>query len=155
MGSTDLDMGGEELFSVPVERLFAFVTNLDSLARVLPDVESAERVDDRTLRCVVRPGVSFLRGKLTTTITLAETQPNRSALLRLDSKGIGAQIGVEAQLTFAGHESGSKLAWTAQVTRRTGLVAAVSGALIRAAAEQTIRQGWRKLRAALEVDGAP
>ena len=146
----DLSFGGEETFSVPVERLFAFVTELDSLARVLPDVESAERVDDRTLRCVVRPGVSFLRGKLTTTITLADIQPNESATLLLDSKAIGAQVGVEAALAFAPNDAGSKLTWNARVIRRTGLVAAVSAGLIRAAAEQTIRCGWQNLRETLE-----
>jgi carbon monoxide dehydrogenase subunit G len=147
----DLTFGGEEAFAAPVERVFAAVTDLDSLARLLPDVESSERVDERTVRCVVRPGVSFLRGKLTTTITLADVNANESAVLRLESKGVGVQIAVEAILRFEAHDSGSKLTWQAQVTRRTGLVAAISSALIRGAAEQTIRRGWQNLRAKLET----
>jgi 2-furoyl-CoA dehydrogenase large subunit len=147
----DLTFGGEEVFAAPVERVFALVTDLDALVRVLPDVESSERVDERTVRCVVRPGVSFLRGKLTTTITLADVVANESAVLRLDSKGIGVQIGVEATLQFAPHDGGSKLTWQAKVTRRTGLVAAVSSGLIRGAAQQTIRRGWENARAMLET----
>jgi carbon monoxide dehydrogenase subunit G len=149
----ELSFGGEEAFSVGVNRLFAFVTDLESLAGVLPDVESAERVDDRTLRCIVRPGVSFLRGKMTTTITLADVQSNESVTLHLDSKAIGAQIGVEAALRFAPDNAGSKLIWNAQIVRRTGLVAAVSSGLIRAAAEQTIRRGWQNMRTAIEIEG--
>jgi carbon monoxide dehydrogenase subunit G len=151
MAENDLTFGGEESFSVPVQRLFAFVSDLESLARVLPNVESTERVDDRTLRCVVRPGVSFLRGKLTTLITLADLQPTELATLTLDSKTIGAQLAVEAALHFAPRDTGSKLTWHAKITRRTGLVAAVSSTLIRAAAEQSIRQGWQNLRVAVEA----
>ena len=146
----ELSFGGDEIFAVPVERLFAFVTDLESLARVLPDVESTERVDDRTLRCVVRPGVSFLRGKLTTTITLADIQANQSATLRLDSKAIGAQIGVEAAPPIRPKRRRLETDLEREITRRSGLVAAVSSGLIRAAAEQTIRRGWQNLRAALE-----
>jgi len=151
MADSDLTFGGEEAFAAPVERVFAVVTDLETLGRVLPDVESAERVDERTLRCVVRPGVSFLRGKLTTTISLADVKANESAVLRLDSKGIGVQIGVEATLQFAPQDGGSKLTWQAQVTKRTGLVAAISSGLIRGAAEQTIRRGWENLRDVLET----
>jgi carbon monoxide dehydrogenase subunit G len=151
-----LQFGGQERFDQTAETVFAAITNLDLIARILPDVESAERLDERTLRCVVRPGFSFLRGKLTATIARrddlpgAEAGPPFLAAYRVDSKGIGVQVGVETTLRVeAAPSQGAMLRWQAEVVQLSGLVAAVSKPLIRGAAEQVIQKVWQRLRAEL------
>jgi carbon monoxide dehydrogenase subunit G len=150
MSATQLQFGGEELFHVSPERLFEAVTDLDLLAKTIPDIQSSERVDESTLKAVVRPGFSFLRGTLQTTIKLVEADAPRSAVLQIASQGIGAQITVESRLTIEPDAEGSRLAWTATVTQIRGLVATVSRPLISAAATQVIAQGWQHLRTSLE-----
>lgn len=158
MASDPLEFGGVEQFSAPAQHVFDVVTDLDVLARVLPDVESSERPDAATLRCVVRPGFSFLRGKLNVTIVrqsvaaadLQSSTDRLSANFRVESKAIGVQIGVETSLRVeASGDSGSALHWTAHVVERKGLVAAVSASLLRAAAEKVIQQTWERLRGEL------
>jgi carbon monoxide dehydrogenase subunit G len=150
MSATNLQFGGEEHFRVAPERLFQAVTDLDALAGTIPDIQSAERIDETTLKAVVRPGFSFLRGTLQTTIKLIQSDPPRSALLQIASQGIGAHITVESRLTIEPDADGSRLTWTATVTQLRGLVATVSRPLISAAATQVIAQGWQHLRKALE-----
>jgi carbon monoxide dehydrogenase subunit G len=163
MASDPLEFGGVEEFAAAAARVFAVVTDFDVLARVLPDVESSERVDANTLRCVVRPGFSFLRGKLNVTIVRQDAAGGDSltAQYRVESKAIGVQIVVETSLRVeavvdaseaASGPAGerSKLHWQATVVERKGLVAAVSASLLRAAAEKVIQATWQRLGAELE-----
>jgi carbon monoxide dehydrogenase subunit G len=165
MPTDPLEFGGVEQFAADAARVFCVVTDLDVLARVLPDVESSERPDADTLRCVVRPGFSFLRGKLNVTIVRRQVAPTNaessadtstgplSASFRVESKAIGVQIAVETSLRVEARDdsgsnpgAGSALHWTAHVVERKGLVAAVSASLLRAAAEKVIQQTWDRLR---------
>ena len=141
-----LEFGGQEVFGAPPERVFAALTDLDGLARIIPDVESSARPDENTLTCVVRPGFSFLRGTLNLTVTAQDVRPPEWADMRTVAKGIGTQITIESKLELTAHGSGSQLNWQAEITERKGLVAAVSTALVKAAADQVIRQAWANVR---------
>jgi carbon monoxide dehydrogenase subunit G len=159
MASDPLEFGGVEEFAAAAARVFAVVTDFDVLARVLPDVESSERVDANTLRCVVRPGFSFLRGKLNVTIARQNQATSNAtagdplaARYRVESKAIGVQIVVETSLrveaiadTSGAGDERSKLHWQASVVERKGLVAAVSASLLKAAAEKVIQSTWQRL----------
>lgn len=145
MGAT---FGGEELFAIEPERLYALLTDLDSVAATIPDAEQIERVDPRTLRCVVRPGFSFLRGTLKLTVVVDEVQPPERAALHVAAQGIGVAMRVDSALAIAaGETGGSRLTWQAEVVEMRGLLAAVSPSLVRAAADQVIRDGWQRIRA--------
>jgi carbon monoxide dehydrogenase subunit G len=150
-----LEFGGQEAIASSGERVLAALGDLSFVARLLPDVESNEVVDERTLRAVVRPGFSFLRGKLNVTIVrAADPAPNELAY-RVESKGVGVTVVVETLVHVENTATGSAdsataaLTWSAQVTQLSGLVAAISKPLIRAAAEQVIGQCWQRLRAEL------
>jgi carbon monoxide dehydrogenase subunit G len=140
------EFGGEERFAAAPEKLYAHLTNLDALAATIPDVVSAEKVDERTLRCVVRPGFSFLRGTMKLTITLGDTSPPQRAAMKVSAQGIGVSMDVTSNLEIQPDGSGSLLVWTAKIDELKGLIAAVSPALIRAAADQVIRHAWEQVR---------
>jgi carbon monoxide dehydrogenase subunit G len=144
--------GDGETFSAPPEQVFAALTNLDRLPRIIPELESVEKIDDRTLKCVVRPGFSFLRGTLRMTITIVDIDPPHRAAMQVSAAGIGAQIEVASSLEISPANSGSVLTWSASVTELKGLVATISRPLIAAAADQVIRKSWQRLRAELAVN---
>lgn len=143
---------GEETFAAAPEKLFATLTDLKALAASMPDVQSSEVVDERTVRAVVRPGFSFLRGSMKVTVTLTESQPPRCAVMRTSASGIGVGMEIEARMTIEPGEGGatSRLIWEAAVLERKGLLSAVPSSLIQAAAEKTIRDGWNSLRKRVE-----
>ena len=144
MSAATLEFQGEEHFAVPPERVFAVLTDLDRLQHSIPDLVSAERVDERTLSCVVRPGFSFLRGTLKLTIHLADFVPPKSATMRIDSRGIGQTVGVESRIAIEPEGAGSKVDWRARVVELKGLVATISPALVCGAADQVVRTAWRE-----------
>jgi carbon monoxide dehydrogenase subunit G len=146
-----LAFGGNETFSAPPEQVFAALTDLDRLPKLIPDVVSAEKIDDRTLNCVVRPGFSFLRGTLRMTLTIVDSDPPRTASMKVSAIGIGAKIEIVSSLSIAATDAGSTLTWSASVTELKGLVATISRPLISAAADQVIRKAWHELSAELAV----
>jgi len=147
MPSPAAQFGGEELFRAAPERLYAQLTDLEAMMRTIPDLVSSERVDDRSMRCVVRPGFSFLRGTLKLVISLDDLQPPTAASMHIAAQGIGVSMRVASKLRIAADAGGSKLAWAAQVEEIKGLAAALSPALIKAAADQVIRHAWTQVRA--------
>jgi carbon monoxide dehydrogenase subunit G len=148
-----LTFGGHETFSASPEQVFAALTDPDRLPRLIPDLVSAEKVDDCTLNCVVRPGFSFLRGTLRMTISIVDMNPPRTASMKVSATGIGAQIAVASSLEIAAADSGATLTWSATVTELKGLVATLSRPLISAAADQVIRKAWQRLQVELATSG--
>jgi len=143
------EFGGVEHFASSQERVFALLTDLDAMARAIPDLVSAEKVDEGTMKCVVRPGFSFLRGTMRLTIALGECRPPAQAAMTVEAQGIGVAMRVVSQLLIRSEGQGSLLEWSARIDELKGLVAAVSPGLIKAAADQVIRHAWQHVRVQL------
>lgn len=140
------EFGGQEQFAATPERLFALLTDLDAMVATIPDLVSAEKVDQRTMKCVVRPGFSFLRGTMKLTITLGETRAPERATMSVAAQGIGVAMTVHSTLDVAADGPGSRLDWSAKIDQLKGLISAVSPGLIKAAADQVIRHAWGQVR---------
>jgi carbon monoxide dehydrogenase subunit G len=141
-----VQFGGEEHFQASPERLYAQLTEFDAMTRTIPDLVSAEPIDEHSLRCVVRPGLSFLRGSLRLVIALADLKPFEEATMKIDAQGIGVSMRVISTLRIAAENGGSKLTWQAEVGEMRGLAAALSPGLVKAAADQVIRHAWTQVR---------
>ncbi len=146
MANPTTELGGEERFAAAPETLYALLTDLDAMASTIPDLVSSEKVDPRTLKCVVRPGFSFLRGRMKLTIVLGQCQQPESAAMRVAAQSIGVSMNVSAELKISADGAGSRLNWTAKIDELQGLIAAVSPSLIQAAADQIIRHAWSQVR---------
>lgn len=142
---------GVERFAAPPERVFAVLSDLDALARAVPGSVSAQRLEDGSVRCVVKPGLSFIGGSVKATLAIAEATPPTHVLLRIASTGIGMTLNLAATMSIAPDGPGrTLLTWTGRVTEMSGLVKAAPAALVRATAEKVISDGWRALRAQIE-----
>jgi carbon monoxide dehydrogenase subunit G len=146
MPVSKLEFGGEERFQSAPEKVHAVLTDLDAMARTIPDLVSAKRTSADAVHCVIRPGFSFLRGKLDMVIELTSRMPPTEAALRATAKGIGAEIVVESAMHVHPDGDGSRLEWQARVSKLAGLASAISTSLIQAAAEQVIRKTWQSVR---------
>jgi carbon monoxide dehydrogenase subunit G len=102
------------------------------------------------LKCVVKPGFAFMRATLKMTLEIVEATPDSLVQYRIASSGIGASMKVACTMRIAPEGEGSRVEWVAQVTELSGLIAAVSPALIRGAAEKVIREAWGAVRGQVE-----
>lgn len=146
MTSSLQEFSGEELFQADPRRLYDLLTDLDSLAASIPDLVSAERTGEHSLKCVVRPGFSFLRGTMKLAISLADLVPPKSATMQVAAQGIGVGMRLASNLAIEPEGTGSRLFWTGRIEEMTGLITSVSPALVSAAAQRTIRHAWQQVR---------
>jgi carbon monoxide dehydrogenase subunit G len=150
---TALDpFSGDETFAAPPSRAFAVLTDLDALAAAMPGLVSSERVDERTLKAVVRPGLSFMTGQVRLTLVLVEARPDEHATMHVAAASIGVGLSIDAELSLSPLDDGrrTRLAWEARVHDMKGLIAAVPAGLVRAAADKVITDGWQSLRPRIE-----
>lgn len=140
---------GEELLAFPPDRVLHALKHVELVSKHMADVQSVERVDDRTLKLVVRPGFSFIRGTLRVTMTLDEKVPGKTIVQTAKSEGIGMSMTIESTITLEADGAGTKARYEARVTERKGLVSAIGPSLIKAAADKTLKDGWEAVRKTL------
>jgi carbon monoxide dehydrogenase subunit G len=145
--STPIELTGQEVFEAPVDRVYRELTDLNALAQTIPDAESCTCIDPTTLHAVVRPGFSFIRGKLKLAIKLAEQISGQFVKHTIEGSGIGLGMQAEADLRLEDMgDNRTRLHWTARVNKRSGLISMVGAGLIQGAMDKTIKDGWEKLR---------
>jgi len=146
MFSTSMSFDGEETFLAEPARLFQQITDLDVIARAMPDIDSHETTSPTSMKAVARPSFGFFRGQLNVEVTLSDLDPPRSAKMTTHAVGMGIEFDVTSSLVVSAYGTGSKLVWQAQVGGLKGLIATLSGGLIRGATEQMITKTWSRIR---------
>lgn len=143
---------GTEVLSASPEEVHEFLTDLDRLVAIVPGLVKKEIGEDGVCRTVVRPGFSFIKANLKQDFEVVDHTPHDQVIIGVEAKGIGNKFGVKSTLNLAPHEAGStRLDWEAEIVHMSGLVAAVGTTIIRAAADQVIKQGFDAMRSAIEA----
>ena len=144
-----MNFQGERLFSLPIDTLYARLSNAAFLVDCIPDASPVGAANADVAQCAVRPGFSFARGSLDVAITVQSRQPTTSVAFLLTSKGIGSSADVSAALTLSSADDKTKVAWTASIVKLGGLLKAVPSGLIRGAAQKVIDDVWAGIEAKL------
>jgi carbon monoxide dehydrogenase subunit G len=146
-----LEFSGFEIVKAGPAQAYAFLINPDALKGCIPDLVSAEKASETTLKGVVKPGFSFIRSTLKFTMEITQTVPGKEALMKTVSTGIGMSMTVASTMKVTPEGSGSRIDWSAAVTERKGLVAAAPVGLLKGAADTTVRDSWNRIKAALDA----
>jgi len=142
---------GSEILEASPQEVHAFLTDLDQLVGIVPGLVKKEIGEDGICRTTVRPGFSFIKANLKQDFELIGHTPHEQVVIGVQAKGIGNKFGVESTLNLAPHEDGkTRLDWQAEIVHMSGLVAAVGTTIIRAAADQVIKQGFEAMRKAIK-----
>jgi carbon monoxide dehydrogenase subunit G len=145
---------GETDFPQPPRELWDSLRDARFLVGCVPDVEVVTRAEPAIAEFRVRPGLALVRGTLNTQLQVVEAQEAALVRLRVVGKGIGSSSTVEATLTLAPQDGGSRVHWTADVTQLGGLLKAVPRGLIQAAAQKVIADLWVAVQAKLGGGGS-
>ena len=144
-----LDFAGEENFPQTQTEIWNRLIDTHFLARCIPGLEHVDKTEPRLLAFRVRPGLSFLKGTLKTTLEIFDEQEPNALRIRVQSKGIGSTANVETEVKLLAVESGTLLTWTAEVKELGGLLKPVGRSLVAAAAKKVIADGWIGFRNAI------
>jgi carbon monoxide dehydrogenase subunit G len=136
---------GDRDFALAPDEVFARLSDARFLVECIPDVESVSHQDAGRAALILRPGFSFVRGTLETTLQIVDAVAPQSARVLLHSKGIGTTSDIEAQLRLAAHDGGTRVSWVADIKSLGGLLKMVPTGLIRGAAEKVINDAWARV----------
>jgi carbon monoxide dehydrogenase subunit G len=144
---------GDRDFPQAPGELFARLADARFLVQCVPDVESVASAEADRAVLVLRPGFSFVRGTLETTLQVVDAVAPTALRVLLHSKGIGSSSDVEAALALAPREAGTRVHWTAEVKSLGGLLKLVPSGLVRGAAEKVINDAWNRLTERVAAGG--
>jgi carbon monoxide dehydrogenase subunit G len=137
-----IQFDGDRDFALPPQALWEKLSDARFLVKCIPDVESVAKAEPAEAVCTIRPGFAFVRGTLELTVRIAEAVPGQSANVLIQSKGMGNSSKVEARLTFAPQEAGTRVHWQAEVKEMGGLLKMVPQGLVRGAAQKVVADAW-------------
>jgi uncharacterized protein len=140
--------GDKELTRGPAE-VFAKLSDARFLVQCIPGGTPVGEAEADRAVAKVKPALSFVTGSLEVTVRVVERTPDSAVRLTLSSKGLANSSDVDTALTLTPHEGGTRLHWTADVTRLGGLLKAVPTGLIRGAAQKVISDVWNNVEARL------
>jgi carbon monoxide dehydrogenase subunit G len=144
-----LHFEGQKQFLQTAAELVSKFSDARFLVSCVPDVVSVTATSATEASCVLRPGLSFVRGTLEVAMRVAESAQDQPVTISLHSKGIGSSSDVEAVLRFTPTDVGTTVDWTADVKQLGGLLKAVPQGLIQAAANKVINDAWNSVEAKL------
>ena len=136
---------GERNYALPPSALFDRLGDARLLVQAVPDATVTGTPTADEAHCTVRPTFSFTRGNLDVTLRVADRQPTSSLRFSLVSKTLGGGADVDVALQMMPDGGGTKVAWTAELLRLTGLLKMVPSGLIRGAAQKIIDDAWTAL----------
>jgi uncharacterized protein len=137
---------GTERIPAPKERVWDFLTDPQSVAQCVPDVESLEVVDPSRFKAQVKAGIGPVRGKFGFDVAWKElTQPSR-ARMSAQGKSGGSAVTVDSTMDLADASEGeTDLAWSADVVAH-GLIASVGARLLDGFAKKQTEQFFGCIR---------
>jgi carbon monoxide dehydrogenase subunit G len=140
---------GQQDFPQGADELWHKLSDARFLVGCIPDVEQIAQQDADRAVLVVRPGFSFVRGSLDTTLQRTAAEAPHRVSWHLTSRGIGSSSEVEANLEIVPEGAGSRVRWVIEVKTLGGLLKMVPAGLIRGAAQKVIADAWAALASRL------
>lgn len=138
---SNIHFEGERSFSLPPSLVMAKLGDASFLVTCLDHVEAVESATADRAVWKQRTGFKFLSATLDVTLTVIERQADR-VRYQAESKGVAATSTVEATLTLQATEQGTKVIYSADVVKRTGVLKIVSAGLIQSSAMSVIDETW-------------
>jgi carbon monoxide dehydrogenase subunit G len=140
--------------TVPRERAWAFLTDVQAVGQCVPDLKQLEVVDDTHFRAVVRAGIGPIRGNFSFDVAWQELAAPGHARMTARGKAPGSGVTVDSSMDLTEPaERETELAWSADVVVH-GMVASVGARLLEGFAEKQTQQFFECIRTRLE-SGSP
>jgi hypothetical protein len=140
-----------ERFAVPREKLFAALTDPESLRACIEGCEEMARTGDDVYEAKLKIGVAGIKGRYKGKVELRDKRPPESFTLSVDGSGAPGFVKGTGRLELAEAPGGATELRCEGEAQVGGLVAAVGSRLIEAAARKLAGDFFAKLRARVEA----
>ena len=134
-----MKLAGTHSFPASRQQVWEFLNDPERLARVLPGCEALEPVGPDRYKAKIKFVLASFSGAYTGGVELSEKKPPESMRMRVEGKGGPGFMKGEGVLSLAESNGGTLLSYEGEA-HVGGLIAAVGGRMIEAAAKKIIQQ---------------
>jgi carbon monoxide dehydrogenase subunit G len=139
-------VNGSYTLNAPIDKVWAFLMDPDSIAKVMPGCEELKETEPDTFAGTLHIGVAAVKGVYSGTVQLLDkTEPTHYRML-IDGSGKRGFVKGEASIQLAPQEDGVTVLTYDADTQVGGLIANVGQRMIGGAAKLIINQSLKKLR---------
>ncbi len=139
-----MKMQGNYTLQAPRDKVWAFLMQPESMAKIMPGCERLEEVAPDTFEATLKLGIAAVQGTYAGTVQLLDkTAPSHFRML-IDGSGTAGFVKGEASIDLTEQDGVTVLTYNAD-TQVGGLIASVGQRMISGVAKMIINQSLNKL----------
>ncbi len=120
-----------------VKNAYDYVSNPDTLIKLIPDLIEYNKIDDNNLKITAKAGVSFIKGKFDLDLGIDHRVENKHITLRGKGNGSGAAVDFTVDFDFNQNNDNAEVRWNAYINV-VGTAASMGGKMIKSAINKYI-----------------
>src|SRR6266480_2079894 len=146
-----MDFSGTQTISVPIEKVWTYLMDVNKVAGCAPGFQSLETLGDEHWKAVVSVGVGPVKAKFTLDVTRPEKHEPDLMVVQGRGKAPGSTADLSGRMNLSAIDAEhTRMDWTAQVTV-SGTIASVGARLLHQTAEKLTGQFFECLKENLQT----
>lgn len=132
-----MELKGE--FEVKSDRstVASFVSDIDRIVKIVPEVQSIERLNDSSARLVVKAGQSAIKGKFNLLLEIGKKVDGEQIEITARGSSTTGSLDLRASYSFSDSEGGTIVNWVVNITIG-GMIATMGSRVINSTAEKYV-----------------
>lgn len=132
-GSKQVDTG--------TENVWKFITTPENMAQCMPDVQSYNVVDDKTINAKLKVGIGFIKEIFDSVISFSVVEEGKKLLITVNSKGKSNTATIKIDASLEGNEQNTTLKWNVDAMM-AGKLASIGQRYIQKVSDKIIEQAF-------------
>jgi uncharacterized protein len=146
-----MDFSGTQIIAVPIEKVWAFLMDVNKVAACAPGFQSLEVLGEEHWKAAVAVGIGAVKAKFTLDVTRPEMEEPEHMAMKGRGKAPGSAVDLSGDMHLTALEDGgTRMDWKATVTV-SGTIASVGARLLQGTAERLTGQFFDCLKSTLQA----
>ncbi|MCL4334014.1 MAG: SRPBCC domain-containing protein [Candidatus Thermoplasmatota archaeon] len=133
-----MEFKGEFVIKRDRAAVLSFISDINRITSIIPDVQSKEIVSEKSARLVVKAGQSAIKGKFNLLFEIGSIMDGQSAEISAKGSGAGGSLDLKARYSFLDlPESSTLVKWVVEL-KIGGVIATMGSRVLNGTAEKYI-----------------
>jgi Uncharacterized conserved protein len=116
----------------------SFISDIDRITSIIPDVQSKERINSSSAKLIVKAGQSAIKGKFNLLFEIKNVASGESAEISAKGSGAAGSLDLKAKYSFSDASNGSTLVKWVVDLKIGGMIATMGSRVLNGTAEKYI-----------------
>lgn len=145
-----MQFSGSQTISVPIEKVWAYLLDVNKVAMCAPGFQSLEELGPEHWKALISVGIGPVKAKFTLDVTRPEMQEPELMVVKARGKAPGSAVELSGKMNLSSDGVQTRMDWDANVTV-SGTLASIGGRLMNSTAEKLTGQFFSCLKTNLQV----